>query len=99
MKSGAVTFLTKPIDGVALIAGVERALDLNRTYLQGGIRALTAQRTTGVTSSGERPAEQAGCWRSRDHRNAVQMHRGIIMRKMESDSFAALVKIAGKPNL
>jgi FixJ family two-component response regulator len=32
MKSGAVTVLTKPIDGVALIAGVERALDLNRTY-------------------------------------------------------------------
>jgi FixJ family two-component response regulator len=32
MKSGAVTFLTKPIDEVALIAGVERALDLNRTY-------------------------------------------------------------------
>jgi FixJ family two-component response regulator len=32
MKGGAVTFLTKPFDGVALIAGVERALDLNRTY-------------------------------------------------------------------
>jgi FixJ family two-component response regulator len=32
MKSGAVTFLTKPIDEVALSAGVERALDLNGTY-------------------------------------------------------------------
>jgi FixJ family two-component response regulator len=32
MKGGAVIFLTKPIDEVALIAGVERTLDLNRTY-------------------------------------------------------------------
>ena len=26
----------------------------------------------------------------------VQIHRGHIMRKMEADSFAALVKLAGK---
>src|ERR1700719_392401 len=32
MKSGAAAFLTKPIDEVALIGGVELALDLNRTY-------------------------------------------------------------------
>jgi hypothetical protein len=31
MKGRAVTFLTKAIDEVALIGGVERALDLNRT--------------------------------------------------------------------
>ncbi len=29
----------------------------------------------------------------------VQIHRGHIMRKMEADSFATLVKLAGKLNL
>ena len=29
----------------------------------------------------------------------VQVHRGHIMRKMEADSFATLVKIANKLNL
>jgi hypothetical protein len=97
MKSGAVAFLTKPIDEVAPIAGVERALDLKQDLSQGGIRALTAQRTTGVTSSGERPTEQAGCWRIRDHRKRCANAPWNIMRKMEADSFAVLVKIAGKP--
>jgi FixJ family two-component response regulator len=34
MKSRVVVFLTRPIDEVALIAGAERALDLNKTYLK-----------------------------------------------------------------
>jgi FixJ family two-component response regulator len=29
----------------------------------------------------------------------VQIHRGNIMRKMKADSFATLVKLAGKLNL
>jgi FixJ family two-component response regulator len=29
----------------------------------------------------------------------VQIHRGHIMRKMEADSFATLVRLAGKLNL
>jgi FixJ family two-component response regulator len=29
----------------------------------------------------------------------VQIHRGHIMRKMQADSFAALVKLASKLNL
>jgi hypothetical protein len=74
MKNGAFAILTKPIDEVALIGGVERALDLNRTQKQGG--TLTVQRTTAVTSSYEHPAGELGITE-----NIVKMCRGISCGK------------------
>lgn len=77
MKSGAVVFLTEPIDKVALIAGVERALDLNRTYRKEafGHSAPREQEVLPLLPSGplnKQPAGELGITE-----NAVQIHRGI----------------------
>lgn len=98
MKGDAVTFLTKPIDWVALIAGVEQALDLNRTYSKEAFEPS--------------PPRDNRCylfWRAAPLNKQAAGEVGITETpcnapwnyhaEMEPDSFAALVKIAGKPNL
>jgi hypothetical protein len=92
-KNGADA-LTKPINKVALIAGVERALDLNRTKREETFEHSPPGSKTGVTSCSERSAEQAGCWRIEGHPKPYATTRNT-MQKMEVNSFAALAKIAG----
>jgi DNA-binding CsgD family transcriptional regulator len=108
MKGGAIDFLTKPIDQAALLASIERALELDRAYpkeaLEHGIllaryQSLTPreQQVLTLLVKGMLNKQAAGELGITEY--TVQIHRGHIMRKMEAESFATLVKIAGKLNL
>jgi len=105
MKGGAVDFLTKPVDEEALLASVERALRQDRASRQeAGEHAMLVARYESLTPR-EREVlpllirgllNKQAAFELGITEYTVQIHRGHIMRKMEADSFATLVKLAGK---
>lgn len=108
MKGGAVDFLTKPVDEEALLASVERALGQDRASRQEAAEhAKLAARYKSLTPREREilPLLVSGLLNKQAAfelgitEYTVQIHRGHIMRKMEADSFATLVKLAGKLKL
>jgi FixJ family two-component response regulator len=108
MKGGAVDFLTKPIDEAVLLAAVEHALQKDRIARSRAVEhadllaryhSLTPreQEILPLLASGLLNKQVA--WDLGITEYTVQIHRGNIMRKMKADSFATLVKLAGKLNL
>lgn len=108
MKSGAVDFLTKPIDESALLHCIEKALEQDRQLrmatleqesLLARYRSLTPreQQVLPLLVRGLLNKQAAGQLGITEY--TVQIHRGHIMRKMKADSFATLVKLAGKLKL
>jgi FixJ family two-component response regulator len=108
MKGGAVDFLTKPVDEEALLASVERALRQDRASRQEAVeRARLVARYESLTPR-EREVlpllakgllNKQAAFELGITEYTVQIHRGHIMRKMAADSFATLVKLAGKLDL
>ena len=108
MKGGAIDFLTKPVDESALLACIEKALEQDRKLrvaaseqegLLARYRTLTPreQQVLPLLTRGLLNKQAAGELGITEY--TVQIHRGHIMRKMEADSFATLVKLAGKLNI
>jgi len=108
MKGGAMDFLTKPIDEAVLLASIERALERDRKLrfaafeqqsLLARYRSLTPreQQVLPLLVSGLLNKQAAGELGITEY--TVQIHRGHIMRKMEADSFATLIRLASKLNL
>jgi len=108
MKGGAIDFLTKPIDEATLLTCIERALEqdricrkdaLERASLLARYQSLTPreQQVLPLLVRGMLNKQAAGELGITEY--TVQIHRGHIMRKMGADSFATLVKLAGKLNL
>jgi FixJ family two-component response regulator len=108
MKGGAVDFLTKPIDESALLASIDKALEQDRRLRLAAVeqeslltryRSLTPreQQVLPLLVRGLLNKQAAGELGITEY--TVQIHRGHIMRKMEADSFATLVKLTGKLNL
>jgi FixJ family two-component response regulator len=108
MKGGAMDFLTKPIDESALLACIEKALERDRKLrvaasehksLLARYRSLTPreQQVLPLLVQGLLNKQAAGELGITEY--TVQIHRGHIMRKMEADSFATLVKLASKLDL
>jgi FixJ family two-component response regulator len=108
MKGGAIDFLTKPIDEGALLTCIERALEQDRLYRKDALeRASLLARYESLTPReqqvlpllvrGMLNKQAAGELGITEY--TVQIHRGHIMRKMGADSFATLVKLAGRLNL
>jgi FixJ family two-component response regulator len=105
MKGGAIDFLTKPIDEAALLTSVERALQQDRANRHEAMeRARLVARYESLTPRerellpllvrgllNKQAAAELGITEY-----TVQIHRGHIMRKMQADSFATLVKFAAK---
>jgi FixJ family two-component response regulator len=105
MKGGAVDFLTKPVDEETLLTSVQRALWQDRATRQKA--AEHARLTARYESLTPREREvlpllargllnKQAAFELGITEYTVQIHRGHIMRKMEADSFATLVKLAGK---
>jgi len=101
-------FLTKPIDETALLACIEKAFEqdrkrrlaaLERQILVARYQSLTPreQQVLPMLVSGLLNKQAAGELGITEY--TVQIHRGHIMQKMKADSFATLVKIAGKLNV
>jgi FixJ family two-component response regulator len=108
MKSGAVDFLTKPVNEETLLASVERALLQDRTNRQKVFEhaALLARYATLTRREREiLPLLVQGMLNKQVAYDlgiseyTVQIHRGNLMRKMKADSFATLVRLAGKLSL
>ena len=105
MKDGAVDFLTKPIDETVLLAAIEHALEKNRTAgcealefadLLARYHSLTPREREVLPLLASGLLNKQVAWELGIVEYTVQIHRGNIMRKMKADSFATLVRQAGK---
>jgi FixJ family two-component response regulator len=108
MKGGAIDFLTKPIDETALLACIDKALEQDRKQrlstleqkeLLARYRSLTPREQQVLPLLVGGLLNKQAAWKLGITEYTVQIHRGHIMRKMEADSFATLVKLASKLNL
>src|SRR5579859_6882986 len=105
MKGGAVDFFTKPIDGAALLESVARAVRrdcANRRQaaehemFAARYETLTPREREVLTLLVRGLQNKQAAFELGIAEYTVQIHRGHIMRKMEADSFATLVKLTAK---
>ena len=107
MKEGASDFFTKPVDGTSLLGAVERALQQNfvnrrqrlpnyASLFGGGYESLTPREREVLPMLASGLLNKQVAYELGITEYTVQLHRGHIMRKMEADSFATLVRMADK---
>jgi len=103
MKAGAIDYLTKPVDGDALIRAIEAAFDFDRSAReQRQTMSIYAARFGSLTPREREVMEQVVAGRLNKQiahdlgtvEKTIKVHRAHIMEKMQVRSVAALVHIA-----
>jgi FixJ family two-component response regulator len=105
MKLGAVDFFTKPFNAVTLLKSVEKAFEVDSTNRQGEMEreklitryeSLTPREREVLHLLASGLLNKQAAFELGITEYTVQFHRGHIMRKLEADSFASLVRLADK---
>jgi FixJ family two-component response regulator len=105
MREGAIDFLTKPVDDTALLNSVERAFQQYRENRQEAIeyesfaaryKTLTARERQVLALLVRGLQNEQAAFELGITEYTVQVHRAHIMRKMEAESFATLVRLAAR---
>jgi FixJ family two-component response regulator len=108
MKAGAVDVLTKPVSSAPLLEAVRQALNLSELGLRRQVELNEMRRRYGSLSRREREVMAlvaSGLINKHVARElgisevTVKAHRGRVMRKMKTESFANLVMIAARLQL
>jgi FixJ family two-component response regulator len=108
MKAGAIDFLVKPFDGESLLAAIEEGIKRSRAQLSreaelrqllDGYARLThrERQVMALVVSGllnKEVGAELGI-----SEITVKAHRGQVMQKMKANSFADLVRMAGRLRL
>ena len=105
MREGAIDFFTKPVDDAALLKSVERALlqcdenrrkAIERERFAARHKSLTPREREVLSLLVRGLLNKQVGFELGITEYTVQIHRAHIMRKMEVDSFATLVRLAAK---